>query len=290
MIPLAIYGETPWDKYTLSPHWQQWMRERPELIVGWHPAQKPNIGIYPELLIYLDLYAIYNDGKPNNLASQHPDWILHDDAGNNLFIPWGCNNGACPQFAGDLTNPAFRQYQMQQIQNLKDLGYQGVYLDDVNLALSVGDGTGKMVAPSGVSRENWARHVVEFLEGVRSFFPTFTIAHNAVWFADVPVEYLNRQIVSCTYFNIERGYGDPNLTEIQKARQLKFVDHVHSYGRNVIQLEYSQHANNADPATGPLTLQDKIDWFKLGYSHGDLMVVYDLYPDAWLSIMDTNEV
>src|SRR5205085_10818824 len=35
-----------------------------------------------------DVYAIYKDGA---LATQHPEWILRDQSGNELYIPYGCS-------------------------------------------------------------------------------------------------------------------------------------------------------------------------------------------------------
>lgn len=296
MIPLAVYGESPWDKYTganafgpsKAPQWNQWMRSRPEVIVGWAPYQQCNIGSFPKLLIYLDAYAIYKnpDGTPNfpvDPLNKQPvsDCILHDDKGNLLFIPWGCNAGTCPQFAGDLRNPGFVRAQIQSIANLKQAGYQGIFIDDVNLQLDVGNGTGAIVAPSGVTPESWAWAMVDFVEKVRGTFPDLLIAHNSVWWDTAPEEAVNRQIVACNYYNMERGYGDPGLTPLQFAHQVQFVDRIHRYGRNVIQMEYSQNPNNTGP-TGPtngLTLQDKVNWFQTGYAPGDLMIVKDLFPD-----------
>ena len=50
--------------------------------------------------------GLLRDLQPSTLATQHPDWILKDAAGNKLYIPWGCSGGICPQYAADIGNPA----------------------------------------------------------------------------------------------------------------------------------------------------------------------------------------
>ena len=57
--------------------------------------------------VYQSAYAIYPGGARRR--AQHPEWILRDAAGNKLYIPFGCSGGTCPQYAGDIGNPAFRQ-------------------------------------------------------------------------------------------------------------------------------------------------------------------------------------
>ena len=56
-------------------------------------------GWYPNGWVYDDAYAIY---AGEELASQHPEWILKDAAGNKLYIPFACSGGSCTQYAGHL--------------------------------------------------------------------------------------------------------------------------------------------------------------------------------------------
>jgi hypothetical protein len=277
MIPLLVYAQTPWDKYTLDGGWQQWLRWRADAVSGWSPAQDKNVGRFARLWAYLDAYAIYN---PSGVATQHPDWVLKDTSGKPLYIPWGCVNGTCPQYAGDITNPDFVAYQMSCIGALLPLGYTGLYLDDVNLELKVGDGTGALVAPAGVTPESWADHMATYLEKIRSTFKLLEVAHNSVWFANAPADAVSRQVEACDYVNYERGFGDPNLTPGKMVEQFLSIDNVHQAGRHVIQMEY-QHAA---PDLGFL-----VGCFLLAYQPGDLMAVLDLFPDAWDPLrMDVN--
>ena len=50
--------------------------------------------------------------------------MLKDPQGNALYIPWGCADGTCPQYAGDIANPAFIDYQIAQIKNCFPAGLQ----------------------------------------------------------------------------------------------------------------------------------------------------------------------
>ena len=85
-------------------------------MVSWFNAHFFRMGVYSPYfdtrtswyshgLVYKDLYGI---PVGSTMASQHPEWILHDQGGHKLYIPWGCSNGSCPQYAADIANPSFR--------------------------------------------------------------------------------------------------------------------------------------------------------------------------------------
>src|SRR5689334_9979399 len=96
--------------------------------------------------MYQDSYAIYVSGDPR--ATAHPAWILHDDQGNPLYIPWGCSAGTCPQYAADFGNPDFRADWIAQAASALAGGtYRGLFIDDVNLDWRVGDSWGNFVPP-----------------------------------------------------------------------------------------------------------------------------------------------
>src|SRR5258708_36319206 len=115
------------------------MRRHLWRMLVYSPYFDSRLSWYPNGLAYLDLYAIYTGAA---LATQHPEWILKDATGNKLYIPWGCSNGACPQFAGDISNLAFRQWWIGQAQTLLAKGYKGLFIDDVNMEFRVGNGAG----------------------------------------------------------------------------------------------------------------------------------------------------
>lgn len=293
MIPVAIYASSAFNSYTgiagaPAPQWNEWMRARPEMIIGWSPWQDVNVGVYKNLLAYMDTYAAENNipQKPTDIAVTHPDWILHDSAGNKLFIPYNCANGSCQAYAMDLTNPAVIANQMANVEVIANAKYQGVFFDNANLALKAGDGNGNIVMPDGFTNEIWSRAIANFFAEVRASFPKLVLVMNSVWFDGANSLWVRNAIVSGTYYNMQRGYGDPNLSDYQKGQQLEFVQMVHSLGRNVIQMEDSQNP----VGSSTMTLQEKIEWFALGYKSGDLMIVSDAFPDKWPTVLDTMSV
>ena len=79
----------------------------------WSPYFDEKTAWFANGWVYDDAYAIYTEQK---LVSEHPEWILKDAQGNKLYIPYGCSAGSCPQYAADISNPAYRHY---WIENLK---------------------------------------------------------------------------------------------------------------------------------------------------------------------------
>jgi hypothetical protein len=198
----------------------------------------------PNTWAYIDIYAIYSN---SDLAASHPDWILRDNSGNKLYIPWGCAKGTCPQYAADISDPAFRSWWISNAATQLGAGYKGVWIDDVNLEFRVSDGNGNEVAPldhntgATMTAENWRRYMAEFVEQIRAALPAYEILHNSIWYAS-PTEYSDpyvlRQIKAADYINMERGISDPGVVgmtgEFSVGDFLGYVDVVHSYGKNVI--------------------------------------------------------
>src|SRR6185312_9064147 len=104
--------------------------------------------------------------------------------------PWGCADGACPQYAADIANPTFRAWWIAQAQtNLSNGNYKGLWIDDVNMNFDVADGAGNPVAPidaatgAPMTWSAWRNYVAQFLTQIRQAFPAREIVHNAVWYA-----------------------------------------------------------------------------------------------------------
>src|SRR2546423_2595568 len=89
-----------------SPKYGAFLRRHMWRMVAYSPYFDNKTRRYPNAWVYDDAYAI---GRGSGLAARHPDWILRDRAGNPLFIPYGCANGTCPQYAADTSNAAFRR-------------------------------------------------------------------------------------------------------------------------------------------------------------------------------------
>ncbi len=182
---------------------------------------------------------------------EHPEWVLKDEQGNELYIPWGCSGGTCPQYAADFGNPEFRAHWIQEARELLELGYKGLWIDDVNLAWRVGDGNGDRVIPidprtgEAMTLYNWRRYFAEFVEEIRAALPDVEIAHNAIWYAG-PLDdpFILRQIRAADFFNLERGANDGGLTggsgRFGFETWLGFIDAVHAEGVSVLLMNYGK--------------------------------------------------
>ncbi len=235
-----IYSKNP------SSEQQAWMRQKFTRMQTYSPYFDRRLAWYPAAWFYKDSYALKPDW-PEYVA--HPEWLLRDAQGTELYIPWGCKNGRCPQFAADFGNPAFRAHWIKQAQEKIALGYRGIWIDDVNLRWRVGDGWGQHQKPidprtgRAMTLGDWRRYFAEFMEAVREALPGIEIAHNLIWYAgpfDDPS--ILRQIDAADFINLERGASDPGLKrgngEFGFERFLAFIDLVHARGKAVILMDY----------------------------------------------------
>ena len=236
-------ADSSFDAFTRSPATAQqaWMKAHYWRMRAYSPYFDSRLAWSPKAWVYLDAYAIY---ARRAVARDHPDWILRDAAGNKLYIPFGCKNGTCPQYAGDIGNPAFRTWWISQARALLALGYSGIYVDDVNLYRRVGDGAGQAVDPidprthTVLTEAVWQRYMADHMAAVRAAFPTTEIVHNAIWYAGETTSDQLRQLRSADFINLERGVNDTGLTggtgRFSLQRLLAFADHRHAEGHGVI--------------------------------------------------------
>jgi hypothetical protein len=236
-------ADASFDTFTKSPTTQQqsWMRAHYWRMRTYSPYFDSRLAWSPRAWTYLNAYAIYVGGA---VARDHPDWILRDAAGNKLYIPFGCRNGTCPQYAGDIGNPAFRAWWRSQARARLALGYSGIYIDDVNLLRRVANGDGQPVDPidprtNGVLTEAaWQRYMAEHMAGVRAAFPATELVHNVIWYAGDSTADQLRELRSADVINLERGVNDAGLTggtgKYSLQRFLAFVDHRHAEGHGVV--------------------------------------------------------
>jgi len=266
-----------WDQYTSStdPQMQLFIRNNLWRITTYTPYFDYKLSWMPEAWVYLDSYAIYTN---SSLATAHPEWILKDPNGNKLYIPWGCSNGTCPQYAGDISNPAFRSYQISQIQGYlaantsTPYGYRGLWLDDVNLTFAVSDGNGNLVAPldpstgKSMTYTDWKRYFAEYVELIRNSLPrSVEILHNSVWFAGSQTDpSIRRQISAADFVNVERGFGDPGLTggagPFSLTTFMQYFDYVHSLGTATVVDDYYM-LNQRYSVAGYFLVQNGSDCF-----------------------------
>jgi hypothetical protein len=240
--------DTGFDRYTTAatPSFRTWMREHFYRAEVWSPYFDDKTDWYPQGLLSRNLYAIYRHDATT--MEEHPEWVLRDETGEPLYIPWDCAGGVCPQYAGDVGSPEFRQAWIQEARDVQARGYQGLWIDDVNLEFRVSDGTGQFRAPIDprtgrtMTEEDWRRYVVEFVEQVRAAFPDAEILHNSIWFAahDEPAAdaHVRRQVLAADYINLERGVNDAGLTggtgPFSLTALLEHIDDVQASGRAVV--------------------------------------------------------
>jgi hypothetical protein len=230
---------------------QQWMRDHwQRAIVSWGYWDS-KLPWYPNAWAYVDTYAIYNG---STVATQHPEWILKDSSGKKLYIPFGCSGGTCPQYAADIGSSAWRQDYINRCKTLIAMGYKGIFADDVNLDMNVGNGSGQQVTPidprtgQPMTDASWKSYFAGFMEQLRAAIPSAEIVHNSVWFAgggqhDATQPEIVREIKAADYVNMERGLNDSGLTGGTGAWSvyalMRFIDNVHAYGRHVILLSHT---------------------------------------------------
>jgi hypothetical protein len=238
-------ADSAFDAFTSSPSpaAQAWLRAHMWRLIVWSPFFDQRTAWYPEGWMYRDAYAIY---ASSTLAAQHPEWILKDAAGNNLYIPWGCSSGTCPQYAGDISNPAFRHHWIEEVRAGLAHGYRGLFVDDVNMEERTGDGQEREVAPlvggATLSAGSWRAFMAQFMAEVRAALPGIEIVHNAIWFANSGAgtsdPSIRREAESADYINLERGVNDSGLTGGSGRWSLSaffaYIDSLHALGRGVV--------------------------------------------------------
>ena len=171
---------------------------------------------YTEGLEYRSLIAIYPCDLygPNNvfpLAGQcseqnqalfdeatragNENWILRDDTGAPLKIPFKCNaSGDCPQYAANVTDSGFREFWIdQQLDTLSRGDYRGIFIDDPIpvFRLAVQNGLGSHVQPMtpnedgrAITQTSWMNAVAAFMSEIGDAFPGYKIWQNhSTWFA-----------------------------------------------------------------------------------------------------------
>jgi len=211
---------------------------------------------FPNAWAYNDLYATWV-GSGNPVIEQHPDWVLKDQYGNWLYVPFACNGNSCSQWALDPGNPAVRSWWINNVKAQMSHGYKGIWIDDVNLDWRTGDGSGNIVLPwdprtgQQMTYSAWQSYIVGFVQAIRSAFPTKEIIHNSVWYSGGSQRdnnpYVIQQIKACDYINVERGIDDTGLTggtgQWSVNALLAYVDHVHSLGKHVVFDEYGYYGD-----------------------------------------------
>lgn len=194
--------------------------------------------------VYQDLYAIYTDGSQPDAKDS---WILRDASGNKLFIPWGCANGTCPQYAANIWSEEYRQWWISVAAATFARGhYSGLFVDDSTLEFRVSNVSGKSVAPvvngKTMSSADWMSAVVSFVSEIRAAFPDKEIVNNGAWYMGSDSNFqdatVRAHIATGDYYLMEFGINDSGVTGgsglYSVAQQLKFIQAAHEVGTHVI--------------------------------------------------------
>ncbi len=265
------------DRFTRAPSTsrKRWMRRHYYRQRVYSPYFDQRSRWFRRGWVYRDLYAIY---KGSVLARRRPEWILRDEHGRRLYIPFDCNGSSCPQYAGDIGNPAFRRYWIRRARRALDDGsYAGLHVDDVNMALRVGNRDGEAVPP--VDQRNgrpmtltaWRRLVARFVTQIRSAFPHHEISHNPIWFVSDD-RWVRQAYDAADWINLEQGVTDDGLTEgdgrFGLETFLAHVDRLHELGKHVVFDSYAGTRASAEyNLAAYLLVNGKSDGIRTEYRH-----------------------
>lgn len=283
-----------WDPVFGNPSNQQPLRYRFKAVTGYSgPSFDPflpwldldphvnSLGL--ETSAYIDLLAVYansqNDPNVRPSIQQDGNMVVRDAKGNPLYLDYACENGTCPQFCADPTNPATAASLKARAAAILEKEFTALYFDDVNPKPVTTDGSGKIVMPAGVTPYRWMEAVVQLLEDIRLSFPGVQIIHNSSYTSDTPQALIDRMIKAGDLQNIERGLQDPNLNAQTTAGIIAFWQRVHALGKRVILENYTSKLNGRD------ILDYLLNAFRVWMQPGDLFCVEDLItPDPRLDV------
>jgi Hypothetical glycosyl hydrolase family 15 len=219
-----------------------WLNTHFSQMTGYAPWFNKNLKWYRHARLYDDAYAIY---KGSRLEKEHPEWILTDVKGNRLYIPAGCSNGTCLQWAADISNPAFRAFWIKNLRATLAKGYAGVFIDDVNIAIDTSNGRGEIVAPrdrktGGVmTNQAWGTYFDLFMKEVRAATPGYEITQNEQPSVGSPATnpLIAAALREANWNDLEFGVDAPWLLggtgPYSLYAFLAYVDSVHALGTNV---------------------------------------------------------
>jgi hypothetical protein len=283
-------ADSAFDKHTKAPDAgaEKWMRGHYWRMRAWSPYFDARTAWYPNAWFYRDAYAIY---VGTDVAAQHPEWILRDPHANKLYIPHDCAGSGCTQYAADIGNPDFRAWWIAHARATMAGGhYRGIFVDDVNMEMTVSDGAGNFVAPidrgtgAPMTDASWQRYMAEFMVQIRAALPKAEIVHNALWFAGDSTQDLRRELNAADYIEIERGFNDPGIvggsSRFGFDTLLRFIDDRHAAGKGVILDGYAD-----TPAASTYGLAS---YFLVSAGHDALG--NDAYgtPDRWWTAYDVK--
>ncbi len=273
-----------------TPTQRQWMSQTYSRMRGYSPFFDQALSWAPPSDFYRDLYALYRDASlDQSVMRQHPDWVLRDSQGQALYIPSGCDGSSCPQYAADIGSPGFRAWWVSQAQNTLAKGYAGIFVDDVNMdiSISVSDASQHFQRPIDPRTDrpmtglNWERYLVNFTQAIRAALPTAVIEHNAQP-ANEADPRVQDEVDSADAIEVERGFdpasGAPTSGTYEAL--LSHIDWLHARGKSVID----------EPNVSDATSQEyEMASFYLVKANNDAIASdYRAAPDNWSPAWQTD--
>jgi RNA polymerase sigma factor (sigma-70 family) len=236
------------DKYTIGPDQKmsRWFAAHFWGMAVFSPYFDTRLNSVKRPWLIIDCYGI---NVKDEAATQHPEWVLKDAAGQPLYVPYSCSEGKCEQFAADISNAGYRRWLIEEVRADLARGYADLWINNVSMQIDTSDNSGKSRSPidsktkQPMRPEDWRRYLAEFTEEVRRALPQCRILHNAQWFAgpsgirDLDPT-ISRQLKSADYINVAQGFNDSGLTggdgEWSVSAMMQFVDRLHALGKHVI--------------------------------------------------------
>lgn len=259
-IGVFVNADSDFDPIAESADQETWqkMRSLYEGMVVWRPFFDAYRDEFPAASVYVNAYALYAEPGRDQRLIDHPDWVLRDKEGAALYIDWGCDEpDGCPQYAADIGSRAFRDDLVSRIGVVRDDGYNGVHIDDVNMDWRIAYRDGAEALPNDprtgeeMTLEHWRGYMAELTEEIRDAFPEMIISHNVIWYSDSPQlddPMIDRQIRAADFVMLERGANDLGLgagdEKFGFSTFLRFSDRVHELGGRV--LFFDQRAETDD--------------------------------------------
>jgi hypothetical protein len=284
-------ASTPFDPYLKDRANRAFIREHYTRMRGYPPFFDSSLRWAPPTHFYADLYAVYpSDRSERRLVNRHPNWILRDGAGQPLYVPFACDGSTCPAYAADPGNRAYRRYWIAHARRDLREGYRGVFIDNVNMLMRVGAGSGEEVAPidprtgEPMTLHDWQRYVAAFTRRIRAKLRGAEIVHNSIWFAEPRSEAVSRATRAADYVELERGFTDRGVLDDEDGSTyrslLEHVDWIHSQGAAVMLEPYDLDAG--------LREFELANYFLVNEGSDMIASDFQANPDDWWPGWDTD--
>src|SRR4051812_2048977 len=240
IVHFAKSADSSFDRFSYAPTTarQQWMRDKYWRMRAYSPYFDTRTSWYSRAWFYKDAYAIYPG------ETMDSSYYLRDARGQKLYIWYDCGGGTCSQYAADIGSPGFRAQWIADAKRSYLHGYQGLFVDDVNMELRISDGNGNLQWPldprtgAPMNEQSWRRYMAEFMEQIRRELPGAEIVHNQLWFDGDADPSIRRAQDAADLIEVERGINDSGLRGgeggVSVRTLLKLIDRLQARGKGVV--------------------------------------------------------